>query len=196
MHTDFTLSIFEEVTTALGNQLRLFSAACTQYATSELPREERARKRREIKKSTLSVAGPPGGTQPSCGANASLRLDAQTAPGRRKKQYNMHTYKHHALGDYVDMIRMYGTCDSYNTELVRMEVFGMCSVLLCTSFRESWNTVLQRHAIHGRTAGNMSSRWPRLSVGRLEFDVYVNKVLGRQRSSMRRLQSIQTCTIP
>ena len=124
IHTDLTVSIFEEVTTDLGKQLRLFSGACTQYATSEVPHEEQARKRREIKKFTTE------GIQPSHDANS--RLDSpQTATGHRRKQYNMHTYKLHALGDYAAMIRMYGTCDSYNTELVCMKVFGICSVLTC-----------------------------------------------------------------
>lgn len=31
---------------------------------------------------------------------------------------NLNTYKVHALGDYVETIRRYGTCDSYTTETV------------------------------------------------------------------------------
>jgi hypothetical protein len=121
MHTDFTLSIPEEVTMALGEQIRLFSDACTQYTTSELSHEERAWKRHEIKNSTS-----PEGIQPSCGANPGLDVPT-TKTSHRRKHYNMHTCKHHALGDYADTIRMYGTCDSYNTELVCMKVFGICS---------------------------------------------------------------------
>lgn len=37
---------------------------------------------------------------------------------RRRKGISLHTYKHHALGDYVDTIRRYGTTDSYSTETV------------------------------------------------------------------------------
>ena len=40
--------------------------------------------------------------------------------GRRKKAFNRHTYKNHSLGDFVNMIRMLGTTDSYSTE-------GVCS---------------------------------------------------------------------
>jgi hypothetical protein len=37
---------------------------------------------------------------------------------RRRKLFNLRTYKNHSLGDYVKMIRTYGTTDSYSTELV------------------------------------------------------------------------------
>lgn len=43
----------------------------------------------------------------------------QKAPRRRRKTMNLDTYKVHALGDYVETIRTYGTCDSYSTERVR-----------------------------------------------------------------------------
>lgn len=48
--------------------------------------------------------------------------------GRRKKepssallpkQFNLNTYKFHALGDYVSMIRTFGTTDSFTTQVVR-----------------------------------------------------------------------------
>jgi hypothetical protein len=42
----------------------------------------------------------------------------KSATGRRFKMLNLHTYKHHALGDYAEMIRRYGTTDSYSTEPV------------------------------------------------------------------------------
>jgi hypothetical protein len=35
------------------------------------------------------------------------------------KQFNLNTYKFHALGDYVSMIRMFGTTDSFTTQVVR-----------------------------------------------------------------------------
>jgi hypothetical protein len=39
--------------------------------------------------------------------------------GRRRKVLNLNTFKGHSAGDYVDIIREYGTCDSYSTEPVR-----------------------------------------------------------------------------
>jgi hypothetical protein len=110
MHSDQTLRIFEKLTTALGDQLRFFATnTCPEYNTSELPREAAARKRRQAKKSQT-------GTSNNGEASES---------GLRTKQFNMNTYKHHALGDYVESIRAYGTCDSYSTELV-CEVIALC----------------------------------------------------------------------
>jgi hypothetical protein len=103
MHTDRTLQILEELTTKLGDQLRFFAeVTCLDYSTVELPREAAARKRRQSKKSQVNV---PNNKETACGT-------------RRKKTFNMNTYKHHALGDYVETIRTYGTCDSYSTEAV------------------------------------------------------------------------------
>ena len=41
---------------------------------------------------------------------------------RRLKTLNLNTYKFHSLGDYASTIRMYGTTDSYTTEVVSMEL--------------------------------------------------------------------------
>ena len=38
--------------------------------------------------------------------------------GAKKKVLNLNTYKFHALGDYVATIRLFGTTDSYPTQLV------------------------------------------------------------------------------
>ena len=35
-----------------------------------------------------------------------------------KKTLNLNTYKFHALGDYVATIRLFGTTDSYSTQVV------------------------------------------------------------------------------
>jgi hypothetical protein len=103
MHTDYTLQILEELTTKLGDQLRFFAnETCLAYSTVELPRETAARQRRKAKKAQVIA---PNTKETSGGA-------------RRKKTFNMNTYKHHALGDYVQAIRTYGTCDSYSTEAV------------------------------------------------------------------------------
>lgn len=37
---------------------------------------------------------------------------------RLKKSLNLNTYKNHSLGDYTNIIRKYGTTDSYSTESV------------------------------------------------------------------------------
>ena len=67
------------------------------FNTVELPSETAARKRRSLTAES--------------GTNTQLR-------GPLKKVLNLHTYKFHALGDYVQSIRVFGTVDSYSTQLV------------------------------------------------------------------------------
>ena len=101
MHTDTTLAILDDETTALGNQLHEFkSTTCPAFETQELSREMKARERRESKKPSSSTT--PSGPQ----------------KGHRPKTFNMQTYKCHSLGDYVFMIKRYGTTDSYTTAIV------------------------------------------------------------------------------
>lgn len=40
------------------------------------------------------------------------------AHSSKKKKLNLNTYKFHALGDYVATIRLFGTTDSYSTQVV------------------------------------------------------------------------------
>ena len=98
LHTDHTLKIFEEVTVSLGEQFRSFvNTTCPDFDTRELQREVDARRRREIKQSDTTTS---------------------STITRRQKTLNLKTYKYHSLGDYVAMIKLYGTCDSYSTETV------------------------------------------------------------------------------
>lgn len=100
MHIDPTIDILDNETTSLGHQLRKFrNETCAQYDTQELPRESNARRRREAKS----------------GSNSK---DSAEPHGRRRRTFNMQTYKVHSLGDYVEAIKTYGTTDSYSTEPV------------------------------------------------------------------------------
>jgi len=47
-----------------------------------------------------------------------LPCEAGAHKGGAKKTLNLNTYKFHALGDYVATIRLFGTTDSYSTQLV------------------------------------------------------------------------------
>jgi hypothetical protein len=94
MHTDVTLRILDDTTTSLGQQLRHFQAeTCSAYTTRELKREAAARARQN-------------------------KSGKAAASERFTKTFNLQTYKIHALGDYVDAIKTYGTTDSYSTEMV------------------------------------------------------------------------------
>jgi hypothetical protein len=100
MHTDHTLKILDATTISLGQQFRVFvNTTCSAFDTRELDREANARKRRKAKEP---------------GAN----LNNTTTTSRRRKKFNLETYKYHSLGDYRAMIEMFGTCDSYTTEVV------------------------------------------------------------------------------
>jgi hypothetical protein len=113
MHTDYTLKFLEGLTKLLGDKLRFFANdVCSKFETFELPREAKKRQRRKAKKSHIDDSD----------------ADATKGSTQQRKMFNMDTYKHHALGDYVETIRMYGTCDSYSTEMVRSLCEGVCSV--------------------------------------------------------------------
>lgn len=54
-----------------------------------------------------------------------------------KKKLNLNTYKFHALGDYVTTIRLFGTTDSYSTQLVGSIGFLFCAHQSLSFYREN-----------------------------------------------------------
>jgi hypothetical protein len=71
------------------------------FHTQELPRETAARGRR---KAATKIGKPsPSTTKKS---------------GPRSKSFNLSTYKLHALADYAKTIRLFGTTDNYNSQVV------------------------------------------------------------------------------
>jgi hypothetical protein len=129
MHTDITLDIADEATTTLGASFRDFQAkVCSAYITRELRREEGARKRRQSKSNTKPQANSKSGGN----------------DGRMKKTFNLQTYKLHALGDYVETIRRYGTTDSYSTEQVSP------MPLLHTIIQQQWQGELEHRSPKAR----------------------------------------------
>lgn len=142
MHTDQTLELLDDVTISLGQQFRFFvNIICPDFKTRELPREAAARARRSKKPSTTGSGSGPISVSSNNTENTSsiltppLSADADSltttltaAPQsststRRLKTLNLDTYKYHSLGDYTEMIRKYGTTDSYSTELVGLFPF-------------------------------------------------------------------------
>ena len=113
MHTEATLARLEQVTAELGHRMRDFrDKTCAKFITRELEREVEARNRRDARKK---------GTK--------------SPKESRKVDFNLCTYKFHALGDYVHTIRMFGTTDSFSSQLV-------CGRLL--QVHQSPNAVLGR----------------------------------------------------
>ncbi|KAF7970284.1 hypothetical protein HWV62_24482 [Athelia sp. TMB] len=104
MHIDSTLTLLDEETIKIGEQLRSFvDSTCEAFATKELGREVAARNRRQ-KKSQVPTDD-----------------NSNTDSSPRPKKYNMRTIKHHFLGDHAHHIRCFGTADSISTEPGELE---------------------------------------------------------------------------
>lgn len=136
LHSDEMLNVLDQLTTTLGNDLRAFKKKTAALKTRELQREANARSRRQTAyttttaekakttpaphhtSSTLTTTAT-GTTVKSATLTATAGQQSSAKPAtRRPLEFNMNTYKTHALGDYVETIRHYGTTDSYSTEFV------------------------------------------------------------------------------
>lgn len=149
LHTDHTLAYLDRVTTELGEQLRVFKRrTCAAYKTGELPRETAARKRRKARPKTKLK------TQPMKPEPLLVKEKiTQPKPKQKLKEFNLNTYKTHSLGDYVDMIKKYGTTDSYSTEVVSYSDFQVLNTLRSFS-RVNWSTKHQRLDIKEQAVNN------------------------------------------
>ena len=148
MHTDPTLDLLAEVTKSLGNNLRTFEKhTCSVFQTRELERERAARQRRQEK----DEAGKKKITN---GKNSTESSKPSSSTARKPKQLNLKTYKYHALGDYVDTIKCYGTTDSYSTQGVSFRLtlilFNFNCIMSC--FRVNASTESQRRAFLAQVA--------------------------------------------
>jgi hypothetical protein len=124
MHTEYTLAYLDKATATIGQGLRFFREwTRTAYTCKELPREVGARSRRLKKgKATADKASVPTAlSQKAKGKAKSLEPKASSKTGAeaKVKLFNLAIYKFHALGDYVRTIRLFGTTDSYSTQIVR-----------------------------------------------------------------------------
>ena len=101
LHTESTVQHLERLTTELGKLMREFrDTTQSAFATFELPKETAARQRRQ-------TSGK--GKEKSVPGNSS---------GKKPKNLNLFTYKWHALGDYVQAIRLFGGSDGFSTQVV------------------------------------------------------------------------------
>jgi hypothetical protein len=121
MHTDVTLEFLSQVTILFGTRIRAFQEkTCVAFSTHELEREQAARVRRQgkIKKAATETNSRANAQK---GKKATAKTNSQppkSSSGRQPKQFNLNTYKYHALGDYCNIIRRFGTTDSYSTQPV------------------------------------------------------------------------------
>jgi hypothetical protein len=105
LHTDATLEHMESLTKEFGYLMRQFrDLTCSHFQTVELPRELAARNRQLqcIQARTFNTHDP-----------------STSLSSRKQKTLNLFMPKFHSLGDYVQTIRMFGSTDSFSTQLVR-----------------------------------------------------------------------------
>ncbi|KAG2050291.1 hypothetical protein BDR06DRAFT_984070 [Suillus hirtellus] len=99
-HTLTKLRIHSDSTLKLSQKLwRFRDHTCAAFTTTELPKEKAACQKR-------SAQCPEAHNPPPESSRA------------RVKNFNLNTYKFHAMGDYVRTIRFFGTTDSFTTQIV------------------------------------------------------------------------------
>ncbi|KAL5537155.1 hypothetical protein ACEPAF_978 [Sanghuangporus sanghuang] len=108
IHTETTVRLLETCTKELGKQVRLFKKETSCYNTRELQREVAAHGRRYI----AMVGKGKGKAKPQ----SSKQGEASHGDPKRKI-LNINTPKFHALGEYAQAIRRFGTTDSYSTQI-------------------------------------------------------------------------------
>jgi hypothetical protein len=165
LHTEVTLTYLDKTTTLLGQVFRKFiSITCAAFVTRELPREEAARTRRRA----AAAAKKTGKASQKHAATKQGKQPAITSKSRKRKPFNLCTYKFHALGDYAKTIRLFGTSDSYSTQVVRCGIIliGIPKFLI---FRGNSNTVASNDSLRELIKINTPVRLPSTNVVREDF---------------------------
>lgn len=104
IHTNKTIDLLAVATKTLTKAMRRFvRETCEASTTVELPKEARARGR--------------------CTAALAAKGNSRAAKGkastdRKRKKFNLATYKYHTLADYADTIRRFGPMDNYSMQIV------------------------------------------------------------------------------
>ncbi|KAG2060731.1 hypothetical protein BDR06DRAFT_1054389 [Suillus hirtellus] len=93
IHSDTTLSVLEETFKQLSH------VTCAAFTTLELPKEKAAQDRKAAH-------------ERSCANNPDI-----TSSGRKTKKFNLSTYKFHAMGNYLQSIQLFGTTDSFTSQI-------------------------------------------------------------------------------
>lgn len=174
-HTDSTLDQFDVATKSLGRQLRIFSSkVCSAFVTRGNPKEQAARTWRRASKPTKPTSSKSG-------------------PKQRK--FNLDTYKLHALGDYVNNIRLYGTTDSFSSQIVRqVPKFLLCQTNIKTK-RVSANTAASNGFMLEQTKINLPVNAPVTSAGNASSAV-LRKVDQKRKKSKAALEFADSEPLP
>jgi hypothetical protein len=115
LHTSSTLQSLDETTSLLGRVIRRFvKEICSVYTTKELPVEVAARVRRQAN----NIVKGKNITASKRTRSVAKGKASEVGAGARIVQFNLDTYKLHALGDYVAAIYHFGPTDNYSTQVV------------------------------------------------------------------------------
>ncbi|KAK0207344.1 hypothetical protein IW262DRAFT_1469585 [Armillaria fumosa] len=106
MYTESLLQVFECLTWLFASFMRKFKQEVDEIDTHEIPKEHEARAWHDI--ANMKKKG-----------NGSSKGKVSTV--KLQKRFNLSTYKNHAMGDYPEMIRAFGTTDSYSTQVGELE---------------------------------------------------------------------------
>ncbi|KAF5355388.1 hypothetical protein D9757_014614 [Collybiopsis confluens] len=108
LHSDPALETLDQHTRQLGKSLRRFkNNICPAFATKELAKEAGACYRRNMKQQERRGVSNKGKSVPNDTDN--------------EKTFSLTTYKVHAIGTYSHFISMFGTTDSYSTQVGELE---------------------------------------------------------------------------
>ena len=115
LHSDNSLHLLDQSLKRLSAQFRHFvNITCAAFETKELPGEvviwQRRQQAEQEKKNRTNTSSPSG---------------------PHIKRINIHTYKFHALGDYTNTIKLFGTTDSYTTQVVSGACIRIVLIVLC-----------------------------------------------------------------
>lgn len=136
VHTEETIELLEDATQRVRLAVREFEkVTCAYYHTTELPREEAARGRRNAattakakakaqkakESNQTKKASKHKAKSASRKASKAERTPSPSPPTRRvkpKKELNLRTYKWHSLPDYPSFIRRLGPAVGWSTQAV------------------------------------------------------------------------------
>ena len=124
MHSDSTLTLLdllEDLTVEFEKLMHQFhDLTCSQFQTVELPQEEATRCQRQTKQqaTTSSSASPTMNSLSETPPSGHSQPQSSLGSGWKAKSFNLFTIKFHFLGDYVCHICLFGTMDSFSTQLV------------------------------------------------------------------------------
>lgn len=150
LHTKDLLALLDLALRQLGAQMWKFQQiTCAAFQAKELPKETAQRMRKEL---------------------ADLQSGHQKKAVRSKslpKAFNIDTYKFHALGDYRKTICLFGTTDSYSTQIVSAHVIWRHSSLFDHAARVNEHTIWLKHFMVLQTRKQWRNNLQRQRGGKL-----------------------------